>query len=76
VPPALVHYLADIQPAYSDPQFPAVRGAYNHGWLIGDEAAISAVSQAEIDVMLEIAARPQTNEEASASQESSSSLGE
>jgi hypothetical protein len=76
VPPALVHYLADIQPAYSDPQFPAVRGAYNHGWLIGDETAIPAVSQAEIDAMLEIAARTQTNEEPSASQEPPSSQGE
>jgi len=63
VPPALASYLADIQPAYSDPQFPAVRGAYNHGWLIGDENAISALTQAEIDSMLEIVARTQASEE-------------
>jgi len=69
VPPALAHYLSDIQPAYSGTQFPAVRGAYNHGWLIGDEDAISAVTQAEIDSMLEIVARPQANEEASSSEE-------
>ncbi len=39
LPPALTSYLSDIQPAYSNPQFPPVRGAYNHGWLIGDEAS-------------------------------------
>jgi hypothetical protein len=68
VPTALVHYLSDIQPAYAGTQFPAVRGAYNHGWLIGDEGAIAAVTQAEIDSMLEIVARPQTSEESSQSQ--------
>jgi len=58
VPSALASYLADIQPAYaSAPQFRPVHGAYNHGWLIGDESAISAVAQAEIDSMLEIAPR-------------------
>ena len=58
VPPALAQYLADIQPAYgSAPQFRPVHGAYNHGWLIGDESAISAVAQAEIDSMLEITPR-------------------
>ncbi|HLH15166.1 MAG TPA: hypothetical protein VKV16_10290 [Solirubrobacteraceae bacterium] len=64
VPPALAHYLSDIQPAYASPQFPPVRGAYNHGWLIGDEQAIAAVTQAEIDSMLEIAPRTQASEEA------------
>lgn len=63
VPGALARYLSDIQPAYSGTQFPAVRGAYNHGWLIGDEAAISAVTQAEIDSMLEIVPRAQSSEE-------------
>ena len=63
VPAPLAHYLADIQPAYAGTQYPAVRGAYNHGWLIGDETAIAAVTQAEIDSMLEI--RPQATEEAS-----------
>ena len=38
----LASYLGDIQPAYtSAPQFQPVRGVYNHGWLIGDETAIS-----------------------------------
>ncbi len=62
VPPALATYLSDIQPAYSTPQFPPVRGAYNHGWLIGDEGAISAVIQAEIDSMLEIRPQAHTSE--------------
>jgi hypothetical protein len=68
IPSTLTHYLSDIQPAYASPQFPPVRGAYNHGWLIGDERAISTVVQAEIDSMLEIAPRAQTSEEASESQ--------
>jgi len=45
-----------------------VRGAYNHGWLIGDEQAISAITQAEIDSMLEIVPRAQPAEEPSASE--------
>jgi hypothetical protein len=45
-----------------------VRGAYNHGWLIGDEEAISAVTQAEIDSTLEIGPQSQTSEEQSVSQ--------
>ncbi len=68
VPPALAGYLFDIRPAYRTPQFPPVRGAYNHGWLIGDEHAISAATQAEIDSMLEITAQPQSSEEPSVSQ--------
>ncbi len=68
VPAALASYLSDIQPAYSTPQFPPVRGAYNHGWLIGDEAAISAVTQAEIDSVLEIRPQDHNSEEPSVSQ--------
>ena len=68
VSPVLTGYLSDIQPAYSDPQFPPVRGAYNHGWLIGGEEAISAVIQAEIDSMLEIRPQVHTSEEQSVSQ--------
>jgi len=45
-------YLLDIQPGYTqDP----VRGVYNHGWLIGDESAISLPVQSRIDSLLEIA---------------------
>ena len=55
MPPALAQYLGNIQPAYGNaPQFRPVRGVYNHGWLIGDEHAISAIAQAELDSMLEI----------------------
>jgi len=45
-------YLLDIQPGYT--QDPA-RGVYNHGWLIGDENAISHPVQSRIDSLLEIA---------------------
>ena len=51
LPQALQDYLLDIQPGYDkDP----VRGVYNHGWLMGDEAAISADVQSRIDTLLEI----------------------
>src|SRR5215204_5285633 len=51
LPRALQDYLLDIQPGYDkDP----VRGVYNHGWLMGDEAAISADVQSRIDTLLEI----------------------
>jgi hypothetical protein len=51
LPPLDERYLLDIQPGYEkDP----VRGVYNHGWLIGDEAAISQAVQARIDALLQI----------------------
>jgi hypothetical protein len=63
LPAALTGYLANIQPAYTSAyQFRPVRGVYNHGWLIGDEHAISAVTQAEIDSLLEISPRRQGSE--------------
>jgi hypothetical protein len=44
-------YLLDIQPGYrKDP----VRGVYNHGWIVGDDKAISVGVQARIDLLLEI----------------------
>jgi hypothetical protein len=53
----LGQYLLDIQPGYTrDP----VRGVYNHGWLIGDDRAISVATQARIDSLLEIK-KAQTN---------------
>jgi hypothetical protein len=64
IPPPLVEYLKNIKPAYS-PQVPPVRGVYNHGWLIGDERAISAVTQAEIDTLLETSPRAAATEEPS-----------
>ncbi len=60
IPAELSAYLGDIQPAYTTaPEFEAVRGVYNHGWLIGDERAIPLVTQAEIDSLLEISPRQQ-----------------
>jgi len=52
LPRALQSYLLDIEPGYTDDP---VRGVYNHGWVIGDEQAISIPSQAQIDQLLEIA---------------------
>jgi hypothetical protein len=51
VPPALATYLSDIEPGA--PAYQPVRGFYNHGWLIGDEQAIAATTQAELDSLLE-----------------------
>ncbi len=51
LPKPLEAYLLDIQPGYDkDP----VRGVYNHGWLMGDETAISIPVQARLDSLLEI----------------------
>jgi hypothetical protein len=51
LPAPLQNYLLDIQPGYdTDP----VRGVYSHGWMIGDEASVSAAVQARIDTLLEI----------------------
>jgi hypothetical protein len=63
IPAELTGYLANIQPAYTPAfDFRPVRGVYNHGWLIGDEHSISAVTQAEIDSLLEISPRKQGSE--------------
>ena len=51
LPAAVKQYLLDVQPGYGrDP----VRGVYNHGWVIGDESAISIPAQSRIDTLLEI----------------------
>jgi hypothetical protein len=64
IPPELAAYLGDIQPAYAAaPEFQPVRGVYNHGWLIGDERAISLGIQAELDSLLEISPRKQAGAE-------------
>ena len=48
---AVRNYLLDIQPGYSrDP----VRGVYNHGWIVGDDKAISVPAQSDLDGLLEI----------------------
>jgi hypothetical protein len=64
IPVELTTYLSDIKPAYS-PQVPPVRSVYNHGWLIGDEQAISAITQAEIDTLLETTPSATATEEPS-----------
>jgi hypothetical protein len=51
LPVELQDYLLDIQPGYDEDP---VRGVYNHGWLMGDEPAISADVQSRIDALLEI----------------------
>jgi len=51
LPVEVQEYLLDIQPGYDEDP---VRGVYNHGWLMGDEAAISADVQSRIDALLEI----------------------
>jgi hypothetical protein len=58
LPSTLSGYLSDLQPG-SPPSGP-VHGVYNHGWLIGDESAISATTQAQLDSILEISSRPAT----------------
>jgi hypothetical protein len=51
LPRPVEDFLLDIQPGYDrDP----VRGAYNHGWIIGDDTAVSTPVQARIDALLEI----------------------
>jgi hypothetical protein len=51
LPKPVENYLLDIQPGYdTDP----VRGVYNHGWVVGDESALSIDVQARIDALLEI----------------------
>jgi hypothetical protein len=58
LPSALSSYLSDLQPG-SPPSGP-VHGVYNHGWLVGDESAISATTQAQLDSLLEISSRQAT----------------
>ncbi len=70
VPPVLRDYLRDIRPGY-DSEYPAVRGAYNHGWLIGDGRAITATVQAELDTMLEIAPQSSSGSAAPPAEETS-----
>lgn len=63
VPGVLSAYLNDIRPA--SPRSQPVKGVYNHGWLIGDERAISASTQAELDAALEISPHAPPSEESS-----------
>jgi len=73
LPAELQTYLHNIQPGYtSEPQYRPVRGVYNHGWLIGDEQAISATIQAELDTRLQITARSTPPSEAASTSQTSS----
>ncbi|HEV7938317.1 MAG TPA: cell wall-binding repeat-containing protein [Solirubrobacteraceae bacterium] len=56
LPPELGSYLSDLQPG--TPTSGPVHGVYNHGWLIGNGAAISAIVQARLDTLLELSSRP------------------
>ena len=51
LPRPVQDYLLDIQPGYDEDP---VRGVYNHGWIVGDEEAISIDVQSRIDALLEI----------------------
>src|SRR5215210_7013873 len=51
LPRPVQDYLLDIQPGYDEDP---VRGVYNHGWIIGDEGAVSVDVQSRIDALLEI----------------------
>jgi hypothetical protein len=74
VPKVVAEYLTDIRPAYSSaPAYGPTHGAYNHGWLIGDERAIAPSTQAELDAMLEIAPQTTTTAAETTSSQSSSS---
>lgn len=52
LPPELESFLLDIKPGYTDDP---TRAVYNHIWLMGDDAAISATAQAQIDELAELA---------------------
>jgi hypothetical protein len=53
ISPELERYLRDIQPGYGNtPESLPVRGVYNHGWLIGDQQAISVGTQSQLDSLL------------------------
>lgn len=69
---ALGGYLSDLQPG-SPPSGP-VHGVYNHGWLIGDEGAISAIVQARLDTVLGISSRPAAETEVASSTTASTSI--
>jgi hypothetical protein len=58
LPAPLQDYLLDIQPGFDEDP---VRGVYNHGWMIGDEGAVSVDVQARIDSLLEIEAVDRTD---------------
>lgn len=51
LPGPVREFLLDIQPGFDEDP---VRGVYNHAWIIGDEQALTATVQAQVDALLEI----------------------
>ncbi len=51
LPGPVREFLLDIQPGFDEDP---VRGVYNHAWIIGDEEALTATVQAQVDALLEI----------------------
>lgn len=51
MPDSVMSYVMSIQPKYKESP---TEGPYNHAWLIGSQASITAEAQGEIDSMLEI----------------------
>lgn len=51
MPESVMKFVMSIQPKF---ETTPTEGPYNHAWITGDEAAISAKGQSEIDDMLEI----------------------
>jgi hypothetical protein len=56
IPGVLGGYVSDLQPG--TPTSGPVHTVYNHGWVLGDESAISAVTQARLDSLLAVSSRP------------------
>ncbi|MCH1638859.1 cell wall-binding repeat-containing protein [Paenibacillus barengoltzii] len=51
MPDSVMSYVMSVQPKYKKSP---TEGPYNHAWLIGAQASISAEAQGQIDTMLEI----------------------
>jgi hypothetical protein len=71
IPAAVSEYVSDLQPGY--PASGPVHGVYNHGWLVGDEAAIAPATQAQLDMMLAIVPHKRSSEPAAPELESAAS---
>jgi hypothetical protein len=55
IPAVLNTYLSGIQPCFEPgvPGYDAVNAVYNHGWVIGDQTAMTPTVQAQIDGLLQ-----------------------
>ncbi len=61
IPGVLGGYVSDLQPG--TPTSGPVHTVYNHGWVIGDESAISLTTQARLDSLLAVSSRPSAEPE-------------